>query len=46
MDLVRRNTLLQFAVNQVNKKEVLPTWVKPPSLHCKDNTILSEMQMP
>ena len=45
MDLLRRNTLLQFAVNQLNKKEVLPTRVKPPSLHCKDNTILSEMQI-
>ncbi len=31
--------------NQALKKEVLPIWVTPPFLQCKDNTFLSEMQI-
>ena len=30
---------------QVLKKEVLPTWVRPPFQQCKDNTFKSEMQI-
>ena len=40
------NSGLYFAEYQVNKKEVLPAWVTPPFLLCKDNTFLSEMQIP
>ena len=36
---------LQYIDNQAYKKETLPRMVKPPVLQCKDNTILSEMQM-
>ena len=35
-----------YTDNQILKKEVLPTWAKPPFLHCKDTTLLIEMQMP
>ena len=31
--------------NQMNKKEVLPAWVTPPFLLCKDNTFFSEIQI-
>ena len=31
--------------NQANKKEALSRVIKPPFLHCKDNTFLSEMQI-
>ena len=39
------NSCLYFAEYQVNKKEMLPAWVTPPFLLCKDNTFLSEMQI-
>ena len=36
---------LESIDNQVNKMEALSTRVMPPSLQCKDNTFLSEMQI-
>ena len=36
---------LYFIGNQIDKKEVLPAWVTPPFLLCKDNTFLGEMQI-
>ena len=39
------SALKLHADNQALKKEVLPVWVTPPFLQCKDNTFLSEMQI-
>ena len=40
-----KNSVLYFIENQINKKEVIPAWVIPPFLLCKDNTFLSEIQI-
>ena len=41
-----KNSDLYFIDNQMNIKEALPVWIMPPFLLCKDNTFLSEMQIP
>ena len=41
-----KNGDLYFIDNQDDTKEALSTRVMPPFLLCKDNTFLSEMQIP
>ena len=43
--MLGKNSGLYFVENQINKKEVIPAWVIPPFLLCKDNTFLSEIQI-
>ena len=41
-----KNSDSYFVDNQMSTKEALPVWIMPPFLLCKDNTFLSEMQIP